>query len=173
MVAPPSSFRAGDTEGQRFAGAGLGLPDHIVAVEGRRKAELLNAEGVGDALLGRGCDGFRTHAEVFETWIVQGFLLYQWPPLSRPDLASTWGRRSSLWDVESAQQQATVDLLSVLAYGELQSVPAAVPGRPAQPGSRRPRAVTEMAIGEYGHYKILVEVCGPGPKTRCRRCGRS
>ncbi len=59
--------------------------------------------------------------------------------------------------MESAQQQATVDLLSVLTYGELQAFQRLSQDALLSPDLAGREAVTEMAIGEYGHYKILVE----------------
>ena len=104
----------------------------------------------------RGCDGFRTHAEVFETGSFRVSPVSVASIVPRPDLASTWGRRSSLWDVESAQQQATVDLLSVLAW-RTQAFQRLSQDACFSPDLAGREAVTEMAIGEYGHYKILVE----------------
>lgn len=65
--------------------------------------------------------------------------------------------RSNLWDVESAQQEATIDLLGVLAYGELQAFQRLSQDALLSPDLAGREAVTEMAVGEYGHYKILVE----------------
>jgi hypothetical protein len=59
--------------------------------------------------------------------------------------------------VESAQQEATIDLLGVLAYGELQAFQRLSQDALLSPDLAGREAVTEMAIGEYGHYKILVE----------------
>jgi len=60
-----------DAEGQRLSGAGLGLPDHVLAVEGQGKSELLDAEGMGNPLLRKGRDSLGSDAQVFEAWIVQ------------------------------------------------------------------------------------------------------
>ncbi|HQR80936.1 MAG TPA: ferritin-like fold-containing protein [Actinomycetota bacterium] len=55
------------------------------------------------------------------------------------------------------RQQATIDLLGVLAYGELQAFERLSQDALLAPDLAGREAVTEMAIGEYGHYKILAE----------------
>lgn len=72
-------------------------------------------------------------------------------PDRRPDTGS------SLGFVDSTKQQATIDLLGVLAYGELQAFERLSQDAVLSPDLAGREAVTEMAIGEYGHYKILVE----------------
>jgi hypothetical protein len=59
--------------------------------------------------------------------------------------------------VETAREEATIDLLGVLAYGELQAFERLSLDAVLSPDLAGREAVTEMAIGEYGHYKILVE----------------
>lgn len=56
-----------------------------------------------------------------------------------------------------ARRQATIDLLAVLAYGELEAFDRLSQDAVLAPDLAGREAVTEMAIGEYGHYKILVE----------------
>lgn len=55
------------------------------------------------------------------------------------------------------REQATIDLLAVLAYGELQAFERLSQDALLAPDLAGREAVTEMAIGEYGHYKILAE----------------
>lgn len=55
------------------------------------------------------------------------------------------------------RQEATIDLLAVLAYGELQAFERLSQDAVLSPDLAGREAVTEMAIGEYGHYKILAE----------------
>ena len=59
--------------------------------------------------------------------------------------------------METAREEATIDLLGVLAYGELQAFERLSLDAVLSPDLAGREAVTEMAIGEYGHYKILVE----------------
>lgn len=59
--------------------------------------------------------------------------------------------------METAREEATIDLLAVLAYGELQAFERLSMDAVLSPDLAGREAVTEMAIGEYGHYKILVE----------------
>lgn len=59
--------------------------------------------------------------------------------------------------MDSARQEATIDLLGVLAYGELQAFQRLSQDALLSPDLAGREAVTEMAVGEYGHYKILVE----------------
>jgi len=59
--------------------------------------------------------------------------------------------------VDSAREEATIDLLAVLAYGELQAFERLSQDAVLSPDLAGREAVTEMAIGEYGHYKILVD----------------
>ena len=59
--------------------------------------------------------------------------------------------------METAREEATIDLLGVLAYGELQAFERLSMDAVLSPDLAGREAVTEMAIGEYGHYKILVE----------------
>ena len=55
---------SGDAEGQRLAGAGARLADHVGAGQGDRDGHGLDREGVGDADLGQGLDDGGQHAEV-------------------------------------------------------------------------------------------------------------
>lgn len=59
--------------------------------------------------------------------------------------------------MDSAHQEATIDLLGVLAYGELQAFERLSQDALLSPDLAGREAVTQMAIGEYGHYKILAE----------------
>ncbi|MFN8185411.1 MAG: ferritin-like fold-containing protein [Candidatus Nanopelagicales bacterium] len=59
--------------------------------------------------------------------------------------------------MDNAREEATIDLLAVLAYGELQAFERLSQDAVLSPDLAGREAVTEMAIGEYGHYKILVE----------------
>ena len=61
---------------------GIGLADHVVAVEGKRQAQLLDAEGVCDALLGEGGHSLRAHSQFFKAWIVQNLLQVCSPQVS-------------------------------------------------------------------------------------------
>lgn len=56
-----------------------------------------------------------------------------------------------------ARHDATIDLLAVLAYGELQAFERLAQDALLAPDLQGREAVTDMAVGEYGHYKILVE----------------
>ncbi len=59
--------------------------------------------------------------------------------------------------MENRRPEATIDLLGVLAYGELQAFERLSQDALLSPDLAGREAVTEMAIGEYGHYKILAE----------------
>lgn len=66
------------------------------------------------------------------------------------------------------RQEATIDLLAVLAYGELQAFDRLSQDAVLAPDLAGREAVTEMAIGEYGHYKVLAEglrARGADPQT--------
>ena len=70
--------------------------------------------------------------------------------------------------METAREEATIDLLGVLAYGELQAFERLSLDAVLSPDLAGREAVTEMAIGEYGHYKILVEgLRARGADSRC------
>jgi tRNA-(MS[2]IO[6]A)-hydroxylase (MiaE)-like len=56
-----------------------------------------------------------------------------------------------------ARHDATIDLLAVLAYGELQAFERLAQDALLAPDLPGREAVTDMAVGEYGHYKILVD----------------
>ena len=56
-----------------------------------------------------------------------------------------------------ARRDATIDLLAVLAYGELQAFERLAQDALLAPDLVGREAVTDMAVGEYGHYKFLVE----------------
>ena len=56
-----------------------------------------------------------------------------------------------------ARHDATIDLLAVLAYGELQAFERLAQDALLAPDLPDREAVTDMAVGEYGHYKILVD----------------
>ena len=56
----------GDAEAQGLAGAGLGLTDDVLALQGHRQGEGLDGEGVGDSLGGQGLADLRLDAEVGE-----------------------------------------------------------------------------------------------------------
>ena len=56
----------GDAEAQGLAGAGLGLTDDVLPLQGHRQGEGLDGEGVGDALGGQGLADLRLDAEVGE-----------------------------------------------------------------------------------------------------------
>jgi hypothetical protein len=57
--------------------------------------------------------------------------------------------------MHDARHEATIDLLAVLAYGELQAFERLSHDAGLSPDLPGREAVTEMAIGEYGHYRIL------------------
>lgn len=56
-----------------------------------------------------------------------------------------------------ARHDATIDLLAVLAYGELQAFDRLAQDALLAPDLAGRESVTDMAVGEYGHYKILVD----------------
>lgn len=56
-----------------------------------------------------------------------------------------------------ARREATIDLLAVLAYGELQAFERLAQDALLAPDLAGREAVTDMAVGEYGHYKFLVD----------------
>lgn len=69
------------------------------------------------------------------------------------------------------RQAATIDLLAVLAYGELQAFERLSQDALLAPDLAGREAVTDMAVGEYGHYKILAEglrARGADPATAMR-----
>lgn len=53
--------------------------------------------------------------------------------------------------------EGTIDLLGVLAYGELQAFERLAQDALLAPDLVEREAVTDMAVGEYAHYKILAE----------------
>jgi hypothetical protein len=59
--------------------------------------------------------------------------------------------------MDTSRHQATIDLLGVLAYGELQAFERLANDAQLAPDLSEREAVTDMAVGEYGHYKILAE----------------
>lgn len=56
-----------------------------------------------------------------------------------------------------ARHDATIDILAVLAYGELQAFDRLAQDALLAPDLAGREAVTDMAVGEYGHYRILVD----------------
>lgn len=67
------------------------------------------------------------------------------------------GVRAASLNVMDARAQATIDLLAVLAYGELEAFERLSQDALLAPNMGEREAVTDMAVGEYGHYKILVD----------------
>lgn len=67
------------------------------------------------------------------------------------------GVRATSLNVMDARAQATIDLLAVLAYGELEAFERLSQDALLAPNMGEREAVTDMAVGEYGHYKILVD----------------
>ena len=59
--------------------------------------------------------------------------------------------------MDTSRHQATIDLLGVLAYGELQAFERLAHDAQLAPDLTEREAVIDMAVGEYGHYKILAE----------------
>ena len=66
------AVQQGDPEGEGLPHAGAGLADQVVAGQGQRKGELLNREGVLDALFGEGLDDLLANPELGETGLVVG-----------------------------------------------------------------------------------------------------
>ncbi len=56
------------TEGGRFAAAGLGARENVAAFEGRRDRELLNGGGLGEPEVVHGAQQLRLQAELFKIW---------------------------------------------------------------------------------------------------------
>ena len=67
VLGPDEALEQWHTEAERLAGAGLGLPDDVVAAEGDRDRERLDREGLVDVVRGECCHGLGQHAELGES----------------------------------------------------------------------------------------------------------
>lgn len=89
------------------------------------------------------------------------------PRRSRVRAAPTLPRAATLNPVDP-RHEGTIDLLGVLAYGELQAFDRLAQDALLAPDLGEREAVTDMAVGEYGHYKMLahgLRARGADPQT--------